>query len=62
MPRTAMLIVLHDVDDDDSREALGGLLLAGGAGVEIQWLDGRRVVALIGPADLENPPTEEANR
>ncbi len=62
MPRTAMLIVLHDVDDDDSRDLLGGLLLAGGAGVEIQWLDPTRAVALIGPADLENSTKDEDER
>jgi hypothetical protein len=57
-----MLIVLHDVDDDASREALGGLLLAGGAGVEIQWLDPTRAVALIGPCDLENSTKDEDER
>lgn len=51
-----MLIVLHDTDDEDSRDLLGGLLLVGGASVEIQWIDPSRAVAMIGPSDLENSP------
>jgi hypothetical protein len=56
MPRTADLMVIHDIDDDASRELLGGLLLAAGKGVEIQWIDERRVVALIVPCDLALDP------
>jgi hypothetical protein len=61
MPRTGELLVIHDTADEAARDLLGGLLLAGGAGVELQELDSRRVVALIAPADLENPPAEEPN-
>ncbi len=56
MPRTADLMVIHDTADDDSRDLLGGLLLAGGAGVELQWIDERRVVAFIVPSDLAIDP------
>jgi hypothetical protein len=61
MPRTGELLVIHDIADDATRDLLGGLLLAAGKNVEVQWLDERRVVALIAPADLENPPAEEPN-
>ncbi len=53
-PRTADLLVMCDTSDDAQRESLGELLLAGGAGVEIQWLSERLAVAFIGPSDLEN--------
>ncbi len=54
--RTAGLIVLHDIADEAARDSLGTLLLVAGKGVEVQWLDGRRVVALIGPCDLALDP------
>jgi hypothetical protein len=54
-------MVIHDVDEA-ARDALGTLLLVAGKGVEVQWLDGRRVVALIGPADLENSTKDEDER
>jgi len=56
MPRTADLLVMCDIDDDAQRESLGGLLLAGGAGVELQWLSERLAVAMIVPADLALDP------
>lgn len=56
MPRTAQLLVIHDTDDEDSRDALGELLLAGGAGVEIQWISPTRAVAMIVPSDLDSDP------
>lgn len=54
--RTGQLLVLHDTDEDAQRESLGELLLAGGEGVELEWLDERLAVVLIDPADLENSP------
>jgi hypothetical protein len=54
MPRTADLMVMHNIDDDSQRESLGELLLAVGKDVEIQWLSERLAVAMIGPEDLEN--------
>ncbi len=57
-----MLIVMHDIDDDSQRDALGKLLLAAGDGVEIQWIDPSRAVAMIVPADLENSPEDEDER
>jgi hypothetical protein len=48
--------VLHDIADEAARDSLGTLLLVAGKGVEVQWLDGRRVVALIGPCDLALDP------
>ncbi len=61
MPRTAMLLVMHDSSDPKARDALAKLRLAAGDGVEVEELDALHVVALIAPADLENPPTEEPN-
>lgn len=61
MSRTAALLVMHDIDDDSQRDALGELLLAGGEGVEVEWIDERRAVALIVPADLENSSKDEPN-
>ncbi len=55
-PRTAALLMMCDTSDDSQRESLGGLLLAGGAGVEIQWLSERLAVAFIGPSDLALDP------
>ncbi len=62
MPRTADLMVMHNIDDDAQRESLGKLLLAGGKNVEIQWLSERLAVAMIVPADLQNPPAEGDER
>jgi hypothetical protein len=56
-----MLLVIHDTADEDSRDLLGGLLLAGGKNVEIQWLSERLAVAFIVPQDLENSTNEKAN-
>jgi hypothetical protein len=56
-----MLMVPHNTDDEDSRDSLGQLLLAGGRSVEIQWIGPSRAVAFIGPEDLRNPPAEEPN-
>lgn len=60
--RTAACLILHDVEDDDERESLGNLLLAGGDSVELEWISETLAVALIGPSDLENPPTEGDER
>jgi hypothetical protein len=62
MTRTGELLVIHDTADEDSRDLLGGLLLAGGKNVELQWIDERRVVALIVPRDLENSTKDEDER
>lgn len=59
--RTAALLVMHNIDDEDSRESLAWLLVAAGKSVEIEWLDDLRAVARIGPQDLENSPTDEPN-
>ncbi len=61
MTRTAGLLVLHDIADEAARDSLGRLLLVAGKGVEVQWLDELRVVALIAPEDLENSPPREMN-
>jgi hypothetical protein len=53
-----MLLVVHDTDDEASRDALGELLLAGGEGVEVQWLDPSRAVAMIVPSDLALDPEQ----
>jgi hypothetical protein len=45
-------MVLHDIADEAARDSLGTLLLVAGKAVELERLDGRRVVALIGPCDL----------
>ncbi len=50
--RTGQLLVIHDIADEAARDSLGTLLLVAGKAVEVEWLDGRRVVALIGPCDL----------
>jgi hypothetical protein len=55
-PRTADLLVMCDTSDDAQRESLGELLLAGGAGVEIQWIAPSLAVVLIGPCDLALDP------
>lgn len=52
MPRTAMLIVVHDTTDPKARASLEKLLMAAGKGVEVQWLDELRAAALIEPSDL----------
>ena len=58
MSRTALLLVLHDLDSPKGRESLSWLLRGGGKSVEVQALDARFLVALIAPSDLEISPVE----
>jgi predicted alpha/beta hydrolase family esterase len=62
MPRTAGLLVIHDLAVPHARDSLAGLLLVAGERVEIEELDNLHVVALIDPQDLQNPPAEGDER
>ncbi len=62
MPRTAGLMVLHDLAVPHARESLAGLLQVAGERVAIEELDSHHVVALIDPQALEKSPEDEDER